>query len=235
MNTGVVVHDIQPTGALTAHPGSPFMVPLVETLSLALDEANDRMVVGCRCSGGVVCLLNGVNSGNLVYVQDIPTGANQPICLDIFNDRLYVTHEGGPVGVIDLPPGGPYIAVPGSPFTPVGSMSGVSSHWLYRATGLAPGLIQIDYEVDDAESDPLTLTAEFSTDGVSFAPATMGPGSDPMSGIVTVAGTPQAYFFVWDAAIDLGPGGSPTAHVRLTPADSVGSGAPCTVGPFAVP
>jgi hypothetical protein len=234
-DTSVQVWDVAPvTGVLTERAGSPYVAPgLTETFGLGLDPSGDRLFVG-NYTGPFIAVFTGLSTGNLVFQQLLDTGGVMPVCLEVYDGRLYVLHDGADIAVFDIPPGGPITELPGSPFTPAGSAYFMSSLlvWPKAATGTEK---VVQYDLDDADGDLIAVQAEYSTDGLTFHPATPGSGGSPTSGLATTPGVPQEYFFAWDWGSDLGPGGAPAAHVRLTPQDGHQSGTPCTVGPVTVP
>ena len=85
--------------------------------------------------------------------------------------------------------------------------------------GTQTGFVGLAYDLTDADSDIITISAEYSTDsGVTYFPATSGPGGDgtgPLQGLPT----PTAYVYQWDSRADLGAV-SVTARLRITPWDS---------------
>ena len=88
-------------------------------------------------------------------------------------------------------------------------------------TGTQSDLVDIPYDLVDANGDSVTIVAEFSTNGgAGFATATSGPGGDG-TGPFQAAPLPMSLIFQWDSLADLGPI-STTARIRITPSDSLG-------------
>ena len=88
--------------------------------------------------------------------------------------------------------------------------------------GLGPhrGLVEMVYKLLDDESDPATITIEYSTDGGStFAPATSGPGGQGLGPHVTMP-TTLVYMFQWNSTVDLPGTLESNVVLRLTAFDA---------------
>lgn len=83
------------------------------------------------------------------------------------------------------------------------------------------GLVVVPYQLADAQSNPCSLALAYSIDGgMTFAPATVGPGPTGASGLVaSPGGTSQT--IVWNSFADgvATAGAVSTVQVRLTPSD----------------
>ncbi len=106
---------------------------------------------------------------------------------------------------------------------------------LTTPAGTQSGLVSIPYMLVDADLDPCSVTALFSTNGgTSFSPATPGPGAATLN-LASGSGAGVAQTFVWNSVADgVAPGG-PNAAVqfRLIPADGM-MGAAATTPDFTV-
>jgi hypothetical protein len=68
--------------------------------------------------------------------------------------------------------------------------------------GIQHSVVPIDFTVTDAESDPVAITVEFSTnDGTTFAPATPAYGNGPLTGLPTSPGG-TVHTFLWNSVSD---------------------------------
>jgi len=65
-----------------------------------------------------------------------------------------------------------------------------------------PGQTRVDYTIQDEFSRPMDITPEYSLDGQTWLAMSQGDGD---SGVTSLASTPSgtAYFFHWDAFVDL--------------------------------
>ncbi|HEV3027810.1 MAG TPA: hypothetical protein VG457_09575, partial [Planctomycetota bacterium] len=103
-------------------------------------------------------------------------------------------------------------------------------------TGTQGGLVSIAYTLTDAEADPCSLQATFSTNGgTSFAAATQGPGGD---GFVNLPSSPAggtAHVFLWNSVADgVAPAGvNSTVQIRLLLSDGK-PGTAVSTGNFSV-
>lgn len=102
------------------------------------------------------------------------------------------------------------------------------------------GLIAINYNISDNESDPCSLTAyEYSLTGafageqLTMTASTTAPTHEGTSGLTASPGG-TAHVFVWNAKQDLGEIFDDTVYVRLRANDGIGSGAYATSTAFAV-
>jgi 6-phosphogluconolactonase (cycloisomerase 2 family) len=87
--------------------------------------------------------------------------------------------------------------------------------------GVQSGLVPIDF-VLSGEIDKTDVTVSFSTDGVTFFPATRATGGEGTRNLrVGPSGT--LHTFVWDSARDLGGDRHPSVNVRITPEDGPGA------------
>ena len=127
----------------------------------------------------------------------------------------------------DTAPGGPGAT---SNFTVNNKNNTPPSLTISPVPGTVSGLVAVTYSLTDAQSDPCTLQAAFSTDGgTSYAPATRGPGGD---GLVHLTSSPggAAHTFLWNSVADgvapSGPNG--TVRIRLQPADGATGAATAT-------
>jgi len=126
---------------------------------------------------------------------------------------------GGTGGSLPPPPPGPPVAAVATPVGPQHST------------------VAIDYTLYDAESDPVTIAAAFSTDGgITFSPALPAFGNGSLSGLATSPGG-TLHTFLWNSVDDgVATGGGPVntqVRVRITPSDAA-AGTAGTSGPFTV-
>ena len=156
-----------------------------------------------------------------VFVWD--SAADLPACVNGASVVVRVTPR-------DYGPGTPGICAPFS----------VSTNGAPRAVPQTPpspsmGAIRIDYELFDADSDPVDIAVEYSLDvGVTFQPATetVGAPSEGTTGLATTpSGTPHV--FVWDSLLDLPAQSAPDVRIRVTPSDCA-PGNPGLTGQFSI-
>ena len=96
------------------------------------------------------------------------------------------------------------------------------------------GNITVDYDLVDAESDPLNVLVEYSIDsGASYQAATEGPGSQGTTSLSSSPGG-DPHFWVWDSVADIGANLRLFCRIRITPSDAGGPGTPGETGDFAV-
>jgi hypothetical protein len=85
------------------------------------------------------------------------------------------------------------------------------------------GLVGISYMLIDAQSDPCSLTVQFSSNGgATFAPATSGPGGAGTSNVSSSPSPGTAHFFIWNSVADLGAVNSTTVQIQITPSAGAG-------------
>ncbi|MFZ2310769.1 MAG: hypothetical protein WAW11_04485 [Patescibacteria group bacterium] len=99
------------------------------------------------------------------------------------------------------------------------------------------GYLHANYNLEDFESDPSSLTAyEYSTDNISWFTMTASTTDPAHSGITSLTTAPAgvAHTFVWDAKSQLGNIYDADVYVRLRPNDGVGNGATATSSAFAI-
>jgi hypothetical protein len=103
--------------------------------------------------------------------------------------------------------------------------------------GVQTGLIDIPFiltDPDPGDVGNLSIIIEWSTDGITWLPCTMGTGSDGDSGLSPGI----SYTYVWDSKDikDFPDQWSDTMRVRITPMDKAGppGGTPDTTGLFTV-
>jgi hypothetical protein len=117
-----------------------------------------------------------------------------------------------------------------SSFTVNNSTHTAPSASLTTPVGTQGGLVSIAYTLVDADLDPCSVTALFSTDGgATFSPATPGPGCGTAN-LASGTGGGAAQTFVWNSVADgVAPGGpDTTVQFRLIPADGMTGGAVTT-------
>ncbi|MFA6594378.1 MAG: hypothetical protein WCT16_03950 [Candidatus Buchananbacteria bacterium] len=109
---------------------------------------------------------------------------------------------------------------------------------LTPAQNTAYGYVHVDYNLQDTENDPSSLTAyEYSlsgtfTDAVTMTASTTDPAHSGVSSLAASAGgTP--HIFVWDARSQLGNVVTMT-YVRLRPNDGIGDGNYATSSVFTI-
>jgi len=120
-------------------------------------------------------------------------------------------------------------------FTVNNSTHTAPSASLTTPAGPQSGLVSIAYSLVDADLDPCSVTALFSTNGgTSFSPATAGPGA-ATANLASASGGGVAHAFVWNSVADgVAPGGpNATVQFRLIPADGM-TGAAATTANFSV-
>jgi hypothetical protein len=99
------------------------------------------------------------------------------------------------------------------------------------------GYIHADYNLQDTESDPSSLTAyEYSTDNISWFTMTASTTDPTHSGVTGLTTAPSgiAHTFVWDAKSQLGNIYDADVYVRLRPNDGIGNGVTATSSAFAI-
>lgn len=104
----------------------------------------------------------------------------------------------------------------------------------------AAGYVYVNYNLQDNNSDPLSLTAyEYSLTGAfageqaTMSPVLADPEHDGVSGLSASPGG-VAHTFVWDAKSQIGTIYDSTVYVRLRANDGVGDSPNTTSGAFAV-
>jgi hypothetical protein len=120
-------------------------------------------------------------------------------------------------------------------FTVNNSTHTAPSAALTTPAGTQGGLVSIAYALTDAEADPCSVSALFSTDGGgSFSPATPGPGCSTAN-LSSAPGAGIAQIFVWNSVADGAAPSGPNATVqfRLIPSDGM-TGAAATTPNFTV-
>ncbi|MCZ6690274.1 MAG: NHL repeat-containing protein [Planctomycetota bacterium] len=102
------------------------------------------------------------------------------------------------------------------------------------------GLVTVDYTLQDANADVITMQVEYSPDaGVTFLSATIDSSDegtivgDEIQGLTSSA-IGVAHTFTWDAPADLGAGANPSVQIRLTPSDGKTTAMPVTSSTFTV-
>ncbi|MCZ6690906.1 MAG: NHL repeat-containing protein [Planctomycetota bacterium] len=94
------------------------------------------------------------------------------------------------------------------------------------------GDVQVDYTLSDANGDPADIQVDFSTDGgLTYGPATEGPGSDGTLGLAAPA-TGMAHLYVWDSGADIGTAVQTQTRILFTPTGLGGSGTPSESNEF---
>ena len=111
---------------------------------------------------------------------------------------------------------------------------------LSPAQDVTTGSVYIDYDLQDGENDPSSLsTYEYSTTGafageeVTMTPDAGDPNHDGISGLSS-SPSGVAHTFVWDAYTDLGAIYDASVYVRLIANDGIGDGSTATSGSFPV-
>ncbi len=103
--------------------------------------------------------------------------------------------------------------------------------------GTLSGLIQISYDLTDAQSNTCSIAVAFSTDGgVSFtSPATAGPGGDGTTLLASSPGLGTPHSYIWNSFADgVATGGlNSMVRIRITPSDGA-AGMPVSTGNFMV-
>jgi len=84
--------------------------------------------------------------------------------------------------------------------------------------GCQTGNVTISYTVYDNESDTLSITAEYSTDGTLWYTASEGTGSDGKSGLASSSGGTN-HTFVWNSVSDENGIESDTVRIRIEVSD----------------
>jgi hypothetical protein len=101
-------------------------------------------------------------------------------------------------------------------------------------SGTFSGLISVDFtlnDVDPGDDGHLYIELFWSTDGATWNPATIGPGSDSID---LNTGTPYTVFWTSDGPIDLPDQYEPTVWIQITPYDTLQRGTSDNTGPFTV-
>jgi len=93
--------------------------------------------------------------------------------------------------------------------------------------GEAGGIVKINFYISDAESDPVDLLVEYTTDGGSTWKKATIVGN-------TVGIRDYNSSFDWDSAKDLGKGGKTRVQLRATPSEPGRKGNPAVTNPFDV-
>ena len=120
------------------------------------------------------------------------------------------------------------------PFNPGANTPPVVSY-IETPVGIQSGYVSIQYILSDPDPyDDGSLSCEvyFTTDNITWYPATIAPVSDP----ITNLNNNTMYTFVWDsAAINDLPGiYNETVQIKIIPSDKQGSGTPGITGTFIV-
>jgi len=100
-------------------------------------------------------------------------------------------------------------------------------------SGVQSGNVSISYTLKDVQGDECTIMVFVSEDGgVSWKPATQGPGGDGTSDL-TSSRTGQNHIFVWDSVADIGLTSQNDIRIRIVPFDTK-QGTPSDTGNFSV-
>jgi|GEM_PF-1018830 len=114
-----------------------------------------------------------------------------------------------------------------------------SVHQVLNSTNQAPslsdlringnsGAIVVEFSLSDAESDPMSLLFEFSSDGGSSFSTSTNSSHDLSSSLNSSFSK-----FIWHSSRDLS-GDESSVQIRLTPSDQARTGSSATTGPFSV-
>jgi hypothetical protein len=100
-------------------------------------------------------------------------------------------------------------------------VNGIPSAALLAFVGTQTGTISVAYTLTDAESNPVAVLVEFSTNGgTSYSPATRAPGGEGITGLLSSPGG-SPHTFLWDTVIDnVGQAAVATVRLRITPSDA---------------
>jgi hypothetical protein len=104
--------------------------------------------------------------------------------------------------------------------------------WLPTPSGVQSDLITIDFKLEDPNPEDngrMSITVEYSTDGVSWQPASSGPGSD-LNGL----NNDTLYHFIWASYPNIPNTYSTMVYIRITPRDRAGDGPSRQTGNFTV-
>lgn len=90
------------------------------------------------------------------------------------------------------------------------------------------GTVNLQFTLTDTGSDSAVVALEYSDNGAPFVPARLvGQATPQDAGPFVCSGSPRLYSLTWDALADLGPAGTKSVELRLTPAEF---GAPSVIG-----
>jgi hypothetical protein len=104
--------------------------------------------------------------------------------------------------------------------------------WLPDPVGIQAGFITFDYMLEDPDSGDsgnLSISVEYSTDGISWHIATSGIQSD-----LTGLKNNTLYHFEWNSRQDIPYTYSTTVYIRITPRDRTANGTTRQTGNFTV-
>ncbi|UCF07251.1 MAG: exo-alpha-sialidase, partial [Thermoplasmata archaeon] len=101
---------------------------------------------------------------------------------------------------------------------------------IYDITEEQSGDISFQYLLIDPDSHPCTIEPEYSTDGISFFPATGGTGGHGTSGLSS-SPSGESHTYIWDSETDL-KGIDGQVRFRITPHDFFVIGASDTTHAF---
>jgi hypothetical protein len=120
------------------------------------------------------------------------------------------------------------------PFNPIPNIPPEIS-WITTPVGRQEGYITIEYTLwdpDIGDDGNMSVEVLWSTDNVTFWPASAAPGSDPQ----TWLSNNTLYQFIWDSSNskDLPDAYSDTVYIKIVPSDREGEGIPGITGNFTV-
>jgi hypothetical protein len=104
--------------------------------------------------------------------------------------------------------------------------------YISTPSGVQSGLITIDFKLEDlnpAYNGKMSVTVEYSLDGISWNAASAGPGSE-VSGLFNNT----MHQFVWDSKNDIPNSHETTVYIRIIPKDPGGEGPSDQTGAFTV-
>ncbi len=100
----------------------------------------------------------------------------------------------------------------------------------FDSEDLPPGTVTIRYILSDHDEDPCRIAVSYSTDQMTFYPATSADGGDGVHALeASTEGV--SHIFLWNAKADLGSGEFSDIIVRITPEDE-NPGMPFECWPF---
>ena len=116
--------------------------------------------------------------------------------------------------------------------TPTQSLNTPPSVIILPISGTQTGDATITYYLSDADSNPASITVEFSADeGASYTPVTEEIVSGLSEGTTNLATSPSGvpHVFIWDSDIDLPGVVAENVLIRITPSDIDGTGTPAQI------